>query len=257
MPHFDSCVHRPEKLTGGVRCLTTNLDCLPNKLDELENFLKFNNIDIAALVETIPKKCPNEQLRNLKFNISDYDCITNSAGRGIALYVNNEFEIIERYQEYEHLCSPSIFCKIKTNNKESFILGVVYRSPNSTQVENESLLKLLDQFSSKFKSNSEKLLLVGDLNCPDINWSDGTCNKPPDHFQSRILNKFHQYYFTQFIKEPTHKRPNQNETLIDLVLSNYPDFVHSIVHQPPLGKSYHSAICFNIDLETATFKPSR
>ena len=257
MPHFDSCVHRPEKLTGGVRCLTTNLDCLPNKLDELENFLKFNNIDIAALVETIPKKCPNEQLRNLKFNISDYDCITNSAGRGIALYVNNEFEIIERYQEYEHLCSPSIFCKIKTNNKESFILGVVYRSPNSTQVENESLLKLLDQFSSKFKSNSEKLLLVGDLNCPDINWSDGTCNKPPDHFQSRILNKFHQYYFTQFIKEPTHKRPNQNETLIDLVLSNYPDFVHSIVHQPPLGKSHHSTICFNIDVETPTFKPSR
>ena len=30
-----------------------------------------------------------------------------------------------------------------------------------------------------------------------------------------------------------------------------------IVHQPPLGKSHHSAICFNIDVETPTFKPSR
>ena len=255
MPHFDSSVLREEKHSG-VRCLSTNTDCLPNKLDELENFLNFENIDIAAIVETIPKKCKTKEIKKLKFDIPGYDCIVNTSGRGISLYVNNKFEIIERYYDLEKLHSPSIFCKIKTSKKDSFTLGVVYRSPSSSKDDNAAFVHLLDQSLNKFQAPNEKLLLVGDLNCPDINWSNVTCNKSPENFQSQILDKTQQYYLTQFTEKPTHHRPKQNSTLIDLVFSNIPDFVSSVVHHDPFGKSHHDKICFNIDIEPTIIEPS-
>ena len=120
-------------------------DCLPNKINEIENSLKNENIDIAVLVETIPKNCNSPELKNLKFNISGYTCLSVPKGRGICIYVNERFEIIERYHEYEDLFSPSIFCKVKT-----IILGAFYRSPNFSDEENESLLKLMKAFLISF-----------------------------------------------------------------------------------------------------------
>ena len=54
---------------------------------------------------------------------------------------------------------------------------------------------------------------------------------------------------TQFIDRPTHHRALQNPSLIDLLLSNFPDFVFNIDFYPPFGKSHHSVICFEIDME--------
>ena len=62
MPHFDSSVLSVEKPTG-VRCLSTNTDCLPNKIDEIEHFLKDEKIDIAILAETIPKNCTLPEIK--------------------------------------------------------------------------------------------------------------------------------------------------------------------------------------------------
>ena len=249
MPHFESSVHRVEKLTG-VRCLSTNTDCLPNKINEIENSLKNDNIDIAVLVETIPKNCNSPELKNLKFNISGYTCLPVPKGRGICIYVNEKFEIIERYHEYDDLFSPSIFCKVKTTNNDIFILGAFYRSPNSSDEENENLIKLIDIVSNKFQKAGHKLLFVGDFNSPDIDWSKETCTKPKDHFQSKLLNVVQQCYLNQFVNRPTHHRALQNPTLIDLIFSNDPDFVFNINYNPPFGKSHHSVICFDIDIES-------
>ena len=65
-----------------------------------------------------------------------------------------------------------------------------------------------------------------------------------------FLNTVHQCYLTQFINKPTHSRVSQNPTLIDLILSNDPDFVFNLVHHPPFGKSHHDVICFNIHMSS-------
>ena len=249
MPHFDSSVLSVEKPTG-VRCLSTNTDCLPNKIDEIEHFLKDEKIDIAILAETIPKNCTLPEIKNLNFNLSGYTCVSKPEGRGICIYINDKFEIIERFHDYESLFSPCIFCKIKTTDNNTFILGAIYRSPNSSDEENDNLLKLFDLVSSKFQASGQRVLIVGDFNCPDIDWSNENCSKPNDNFQYKFLNIIHQQYnITQFIDKPTHHRALQNPTLIDLLFSNFPDFVFNIDFYPPFGKSHHSVICFEIDME--------
>ena len=205
MLHSDLSVPRAESHKG-VKCLSTNTDCLPNKLIELENFLNFESIDIACIVETIPKKCPSEEIRKLKFDIPGYQCINNTIGRGVCMYVNNKFEIIERLHEFESLFQPSIFCRVKTNLSSSCVIGTVYRTPSSSEIENKNFINQFDIVSSKFLNVGEKLLLVGDLNCPGINWAAGTCSKSPDSVDARLLNSVQQHFLTQFVNKTTHHR---------------------------------------------------
>ena len=41
---------------------------------------------------------------------------------------------------------------------------------------------------------------------------------------------------------------SQNPTLIDLIISNQPDFVQNIMFLPPFGLSHHSVIVFDLDI---------
>ena len=118
MPHFDFSFHRVDEAKGhGVKCISSNLDGLPNKLNEIQLFLHHENIDIAAFVETKPKNCSSKEIQNLKFEIEGFDCISDSNGRGVCIYVNKNYEIIDRCSDLEKLFSPCIFCKIKTKKK--------------------------------------------------------------------------------------------------------------------------------------------
>ena len=239
-----------------MKCLYTNTDCLPNKLNEIEPFLVNNDIKIAAFVETIPKNCVFEEHKNLTFNLDGFNCLSNNNGRGVCVYINNTFEIIERYNNYEDIFSPSIFCKIKpsTISDDMFTLGVIYRSPNSSHIENDRLNKLIKSVASKFQKSGEKLILLGDFNFPDICWLTESSDKPQHSDSNTFLNTIHECYLTQFIKQPTHFRAQQTPTLIDLILSNDPDFISNIDYNPPFGKSHHCVITFDIDVYTAKGK---
>ena len=62
----------------------------------------------------------------------------------------------------------SIFVSVKIVDQWSRILiGNIYRSPNSTQVNDEHLYQLLDYVDPNFKIPK---LIVGDFNYRNINW---------------------------------------------------------------------------------------
>ena len=104
--------------------------------------------------------------------------------------------------------------------------------------------------------SNDKLLIMGDFNYPEINWKDESSNCRENHPASRFLSCLHQNFLTQHIIEPTHYRGLQSATLIDLIISNDPNFVSNIIHDPPFGKSHHQALCFNIDIATQPFSPT-
>ena len=250
MLHSDLSIHRAEKRCG-VKCLSTNTDSLHNKINEIEPFLNIHDIEIAAFVETLPKNSTTEEYKNITLNINGYTCLSNFGGRGACLYISKEFEVIQRYEEHENIFSPSIFCKIKTKSGEMLTIGVIYRSPNSSKQENENFIMQLNKVCEKFNTIGQKLVLMGDFNCPEINWSEETCNKPSNHIAAKLLDNIHLNYLTQFVDRPTHHRAMQNSTLIDLILSNDPEIVRHIKHFPPFGKSHHSALCFSLGLKSS------
>ena len=55
----------------------------------------------------------------------------------------------------------------------------------------------------------------------------------------------------QLITNTTHHKPNCKPSLIDLIITKYPDVISNIKHNPPIGKSHHDSITavLNTDFE--------
>ena len=93
------------------------------------------------------------------------------------------------------------------------------------------------------KKSGAKFVLLGDFNLPEINWSEGTCNKSIESIASLFLECTLDG-MTQFVKYPTHHRTTQTPTLIDLILSNESKLVQNMKYFPPMGMSHHSVLAF-------------
>ena len=148
--------------------------------------------------------------------------------------------------DYESIFSPSLVCDIKLPGVENFVLSVVYRSPNSNEVQSDNLNKLISTICKNHGQN--KIIITGDFNFPDIDWELDLSNKSEEHVSSKFLSCTHENYLNQIIDSPTHFRGTQNPTLIDLILSNDSDFIQDVAFHPPFGKSHHAVLTFTIDL---------
>lgn len=73
-------------------------------------------------------------------------------------------------------------------------------------------------------------ILVGDFNCPNIDWNNNTF--PVDPVQNLLYDFVLQNNISQFVLEPTHL-----ENILDVVLSNERYSVQNVELLPNLGKS--------------------
>ena len=221
----------------------TNTDSLTNKITELQNFCSENKIDIVAICETLPKNnnCDNQ---DIKFVLEGYASIQNNTGRGVVIFYKETLTVTDI-----HCTVPSaIFCKIKTNNKGHFTFGLVYRSPNNTQDEDENLVSYLHFLLEKVDPVKEKFVLLGDFNLPNIDWDQETCSNNENHINSKFLNFVHEYFLNQLINKPTHFRADQAPTLIDLIITNDSEFISNVNHSPPFGLSHHDVLTFVLNI---------
>ncbi|MCP3852206.1 MAG: hypothetical protein GY694_18500, partial [Gammaproteobacteria bacterium] len=81
---------------------------------------------------------------------------------------------------------------------------------------------------------------------PDIDWNLVNCNKGSDHKSAKFIDTINDNFLTKCVTAPTHHKPNTTPSLIDLILCNDPDFIDTVEHFPPLGKSHHSVLTFNL-----------
>ena len=227
----------------GLRCLYTNTDTLNNKLTELENFCSLNKIDLVSITETLPKN--NTDCVDLKFVLEGYSALQNNLGRGVCLFYKNNLTVNE-ITDSGLLPHCSIFCRIKTSTDDKFTLGLVYRSPNASLEENDIIIQNLNIITCKLDPTKDKLLLLGDYNLPNINWTDESCSNDFNHINYKFLKFVHENYLIQFVNKPTHHRAEQTPTLIDLILSNDKDLVTDIKHSAPFGLSHHDVITFTL-----------
>ena len=128
---------------------------------------------------------------------------------------------------------------------EYIIVGTVYRSPNSNQEDNGKIIKLFDHIFASFKN---RVVVSGDFNYPDIDWQKETCSKSDDHPATKFLDCIQQNYISQLNLEPTHYRGLQTPNILDLLFTNAEEIVSNLEHWPPLGKSHHSALYFEVQV---------
>jgi hypothetical protein len=187
------------------------------------------------------------------YHIEGYECRTknlgNETGRGIIIWVSQDLSITDT--KLSGGFEESLWINIKTNQKENLLFGCIYRSPNSPQ---ENTAELNHMLGSLTKDKHPQLLIVGDFNFPGINWSAsiGSNERERD-----FLDAINDAFLHQHVSKPTHGRPGQNPTLIDLVLTSDDDCILNLTHLSPLAKSHHACLAFDYVCRPATRKNQR
>lgn len=130
--------------------------------------------------------------------------------------------------------------------RKSIILGIYY-GPNGKDLSSleeldASLLRMGQQV------NSHDILLTGDFNIPNINWSNNTVLPYASHMQTarKLLQITNDHSLKQIVGEPTRKQGDA-KNILDLVLTNNPDMIHATQVVP--GISDHDIVITDLILK--------
>ena len=126
--------------------------------------------------------------------------------------------------------------------RDTLLLGCIYRSPNSDDMNNNRLIQLFKKASEQHTSH---LLIVGDFNCKDINWDALSTVATETSIQSRLLDITCAQGWTQHVKVDTRFRMGQKSSLLDLVITNESGMVENLQLFSPIGKSDHGVLFFS------------
>lgn len=131
------------------------------------------------------------------------------------------------------------------NHAVCLVICCIYRPPNTNFTNDQQLFSELARLSD----SHENLLIFGDFNMPDLNWTEGrnitTASSPSSQLMLELLNTTR---LNQLIDEPTRYRNNQTPSTLDLILTTRSDLVFGLEYLSPLGKSDHITLCANVQL---------
>ncbi|KAF4531147.1 hypothetical protein B566_EDAN019182, partial [Ephemera danica] len=119
-------------------------------------------------------------------------------------------------------------------------IACIYRSPNSSQTEDEELLNYIRE---QVHTNGN-LIVMGDFNAPEIKWPEE--HAPPKTFGASLLKVIHDQGLFQHTEGPTRWRDGQEPSTLDLVISRAPNDVTHLTVEAPLGKSDHALLTFEL-----------
>ncbi len=98
----------------------------------------------------------------------------------------------------------------------------------------------------QFVDEKEDTVIIGDFNFPEIDWIRNVSTKDEDHPASLFLESTQDGMLNQHIKEPTRWREGQKANTLDLLFTSKDGLVSDIEVLPPIGKSDHGVVLFNI-----------
>jgi hypothetical protein len=226
-----------------LTCYYTNCDGILNKRHELEATIELHSPDIICVTEFIPKSLKTP-LHAAELQVQGYDTFMNDpqAKRGVLVYVSNHLRATQLDMTPTVTSEESTWIEIKLKGKDKLLLGCVYRSPNSTAENNDRLLEDIRKIS--LGTSFSHILICGDFNLPEINWSDTSTLGGPNSLPYRFIECIRDSFLTQHVKIPTHKRGDQRANVLDLVFTNEEDMIDEITPLDPWGKSHHCGLIY-------------
>ena len=230
-------------------CCTFNAQSIVNKLCELHHILYQGKFDIVFITESwlhegissglLDPESQYYVIRNDRANVRNGTC---GRGGGVCALISRTLTIAEvflsnKYKSLELLCFDLLYGRTKLR------YFIVYRPPNYDRIAEQYMELLVDCLTS-CKSRTHTNIIIGDLNCPKINWQLLCCSQDSIH---KIL--FHFVIdsgFCQFVDFPT-----RGNNVLDVVLADDDQIVTAVRSDPPIGHSDHLVIRFTVVLDCA------
>jgi len=148
---------------------------------------------LSALVEIykphiigITESWDNKDIKDAEFGITGYlfrkDRSSKNRGGGVLLYIVNELEAVEWKPQSQF--PEQIWCKLKVPANGNLLVGVCYRTANKEifgDIAEKQLNDLIEELHGKH------VMLMGDFNYPDTDWSSYIVSHEMDSPSSIVL----------------------------------------------------------------------
>ena len=211
-------------------------------MDELKVRIQLISPDILIITEVYPKTGKSSDVTDAELYIDNYTCYrsnTSENSRGVVIYIKDSFSSTVCIELTDDSFSESIWVNMQLSNKDTLLVGGIYRSPQSS-IEHDNLL--LD-LSHKAKDVSySNVLILGDFNMPEINWELWTTSRSENHISYRFLECLRDNFWEQTILSPTRWVNDQPGNILDLCLTDNPDIIRKQEITTRLGNSDHLSI---------------
>ncbi|VDI14274.1 Hypothetical predicted protein [Mytilus galloprovincialis] len=214
-----------------LNCFYTNADQLFNKLSELIVKARDNKPNIIGITEVKPKvnrykpfkaEYSLPEVGNYKMYEKNLE---TDEGRGLLLYIDSNLESTEVNMEAQF--QENIFIKIKLNQNDKLLIGLIYRSPsNNTKEYNDKLTELISEATQKGFSH---ILIMGDFNYPAIDWEIwNTKGDNENSIENRFLDSIQENFLFQHTTKPTRWRGTDTPHTLDLILTNEEEMISNL-----------------------------
>ena len=224
-----------------LRVMQANVDTLTNKMEEFQTRVVLEQPDIILLQEVLPKNSLDDIQPDIEFKIDGYNifCAENMR-RGTITYVSQKIPATTiSSQNITDVCT----CSITLPGQRKLQVCNVYRSPSSDSCQDDELYSFL----AKLTANPvDSTVIGGDFNLRNADWTKlrGSCPLSRKLIDFTLDNFLHQH-----VEEATRYREGQQDSLLDIVLTDYADMISNIIYSAPLGKSDHVCITYDITRE--------
>ena len=215
----------------------------PNLYIDITDELECVANEFSPSIIIITESWCNDNISNALLKLSGYYLVPElrldrcdnhrGIGGGILVYVKDNLHILanDNKSDFNQYCNFTVV----NNLKQKVTIYVIYRSPNSTNANNETLCELLSDASKN------KCVFIGDFNHPKINWENGTSE---NRKCSEFYNSLTSNNYSQVVDFPTQIRGN----ILDLVITNEPDLILYTKPVGRLGKSDHEIIEIGLNI---------
>ena len=175
----------------------------------------------------------------------DHSSGSGGLGKGAAAYVSDSLNHSACPQFDDGGFDCSTWFTVKLSDQKTLLVGVVYRSPNSSDGNNVKLLNMLRLAAT---IRCDYLMLCGDYNLPRIDWEASQCFDSEESYSQTFLYMIEELGLFQHATKPTRFRGEQ-ESCLDLIFTNEEGMIDEVYELPPLGKSDH--VCQKWELTTS------
>ena len=168
-----------------------------NKRSEISGFVDSENPDILAITEFgagLDVSDGELGLSGYSLYRGNHPSGAGGLGKGVALYIRDTLNhsACPTLDNVEFDCAT--WCTVLLSDGKRLLIGVIYRSPNSPDANNQNMLKILKLAAT---TNSNYLMVCRDFNLPKINWSTNQCLDAEMSFSAQFLEVKEQLNWSQ------------------------------------------------------------